>query len=286
MVNQLSSAHVAELSQTIENRETHNILRASHANRLDRSTKGCDSHVHNPQGSSSQERILVLGLYPKYSFDAHTNKKCIQLEENGKLFPVQNFPFVGSAFTGIIDWMGRQYGETDEWRNPTLSLSPGVEPLMQITRSSCAKGRPEDAVSKRFVKSCTKSDPVIDDTESRSNWYLFDFKSLRILPTHYTIRHGWKRGKFCLRDWIFEGSSDGVTWTVIKQHDNDRTLEMSPTNSKVWALGYAQSTERPKCFKYLRVRIIAPNSHGSYTLSMSGFEVFGGVVDAKQPLVT
>jgi hypothetical protein len=53
-----------------------------------------------------------------------------------------------------------------------------------------------------------------------SQWICLGFKTLRIEPTHYTIRTGhWSP----LKSWAVEGSDDGVSWTEIDRRENNRT---------------------------------------------------------------
>jgi hypothetical protein len=57
-------------------------------------------------------------------------------------------------------------------------------------------------------------------------WICFDFKTLRIKPTHYTIQTycGERKGHH-LKSWAIEGSDDGVSWTEIDLRENNSDLD-------------------------------------------------------------
>ena len=151
---------------------------------------------------------------------------------------------MGSAHKGIVYWLGMQ-SSTGEWSNPALKDADGSPERLIITRSSSAKGSASDAAALAFSNSCTRRTPVIDSNGNHTNWYMFDFKNLRILPTHYSLRHGWKQGKFCLRSWKLEGSINGTSWVTFCQHTDDETLNSSPTNKNTWAFANRPNQNLP-----------------------------------------
>jgi hypothetical protein len=54
-------------------------------------------------------------------------------------------------------------------------------------------------------------------------WICLDFKTLRIEPTHYTIRtYGWEPRH--PKSWAVEGSDDGALWTEIDRRKNNSDL--------------------------------------------------------------
>lgn len=199
----------------------------------------------------------------------------LQNKPGGLRYELKRFPYTGphSIGKGIVNWLGTNFGTT-KWLNPALPQKH-QKPLLTVIRSSDAKGCAADAAGIIFTNSCTKSSPTTDEDNAPSNWYTFDFKGLLLLPTHYTLRHGWKPGKFCLLNWKLEGSATGKkgSWLTLCNHTDDHTLATSPTNSNTWAL-----THGPQNYpwvRFLRVAMTGPNGHGSYTMCLSGFEVYG-----------
>jgi hypothetical protein len=50
-------------------------------------------------------------------------------------------------------------------------------------------------------------------------WVCWDFREMRVRPTHYTI------GAFLMKWWIVEGSLDGESWTAMDQQTSDQTFK-------------------------------------------------------------
>ena len=91
------------------------------------------------------------------------------------------------------------------------------------------------------------------------------------MPTHYTLRHYSSWDTEALRYWRFEGSCDGETWTVIREHNNDATLKMRGQLA-TWRVRCTQHYSKFRIFQFDK------NSNGHYYLALSGFEVYGSVV--------
>ena len=45
-----------------------------------------------------------------------------------------------------------------------------------------------------------------------------------IIPSCYTLRHARGYGRSALRNWQFQVSKDGQTWTTMFTHKDDQTL--------------------------------------------------------------
>jgi hypothetical protein len=237
------------------------------------------------QQQPPQQRPTQVQARPEYPKTYIQGKQVIvRLKQDEPCYAVKHFPFVGSAHKGIVYWLGEQ-NQPGEWSNPSLRSKDGSEPSMIITRSSSAKGSASDAAALQFTNSCTRRNPVIDEKGNHTNWYLFDFKNYRILPTHYSLRHGWKQGKFCLRSWKLEGSVTGAadSWVTFCQHTDDESLNSSPTNKNTWAFANRPNQTLP-WVRYFKVSMTSPNSHGSYTMCLAGFEVYGACIDLNKPL--
>jgi hypothetical protein len=100
----------------------------------------------------------------------------------------------------------------------------------------------------------------------------FDFKTIRIRPTHYTIQtYG---GECHLKKWVIEGSDDGVSWTETDRRENNRDLK------KEFAVK-TFTVSRSGCFPRIRLRQIGPNHYGNNELALAAFELFGSVADLQ-----
>jgi hypothetical protein len=103
----------------------------------------------------------------------------------------------------------------------------------------------------------------------------YDFKDLRIRPTHYTIRSRYNGGAddYYLQSWVIEVSMDGSTWHEIDRKEHDFTLK----GRNVTML--FPVTHRDEC-RLIRLRQTGPNhfSTTDHRLIISGFELFGELI--------
>jgi hypothetical protein len=103
-------------------------------------------------------------------------------------------------------------------------------------------------------------------------WICFDFKTIRIRPTHYTIQ---TYDREChLKNWVIEGSDDGVSWTEIDRRENNRDLK------KEFAVK-TFTVSRSGSFPRIRLSQIGPNHYGNNELAFAAFELFGSFADLQ-----
>jgi hypothetical protein len=55
-------------------------------------------------------------------------------------------------------------------------------------------------------------------------WICWDFREMRVRPTHYTIWAAW------LKSWVVEGSLDGESWTEIDRQTNNQDFSFAVSN--------------------------------------------------------
>jgi len=79
-----------------------------------------------------------------------------------------------------------------------------------------------------------------------------------------------------LRNWSLQGSNDGKNWTLLKKHVNDNTLN-SNFGTASWPV-----KEATRNFRHFRVLQTGHNSSGNNFLSLSGFELYGELYEAKK----
>jgi hypothetical protein len=97
----------------------------------------------------------------------------------------------------------------------------------------------------------------------------FDFKTLRIKPTHYTIRTvNVGQGGNHLKNWVIEGSTDGTSWVEIDRHENNTDL-----NSTLAVKTFTIS--KVSTFQMIRLRQIGVNHASVNCLCFTAFEIFG-----------
>jgi hypothetical protein len=119
----------------------------------------------------------------------------------------------------------------------------------------------------------------VADLTSNSNFYsvdepdqsvCYDFRKLRIKPTHYTIRSACDGyvDYSNLKSWVIEVSDDGREWTEIDRRENNNEL-----NAKN-VIKTFQVQKSVEC-RFFRLRQIDKNHRGYHHIVISSFEVFG-----------
>jgi hypothetical protein len=97
-------------------------------------------------------------------------------------------------------------------------------------------------------------------------WIDWDFKALRIEPTHYTI-WAYVSGHY-LKNWAVDGSADGASWTEIDRRENNSDL-----NDEYAVETFAVA--RSGSFRMIRLLMTGPNHDGANYLFLRAFELFG-----------
>jgi hypothetical protein len=67
---------------------------------------------------------------------------------------------------------------------------------------------------------------VFLSANSPNQWICYDFKELRVIPTHYTIRSRYDDSvnNDNLKSWFVEGSIDGQDWVELDRKENNRLI--------------------------------------------------------------
>lgn len=110
-----------------------------------------------------------------------------------------------------------------------------------------------------------------------SAWIKIDFKTLKIRPTHYSLKCGQGRGSDSgyPKNWRLEGSNDDSDWTILDNHSNDRSF----TNDyEVKTFKIQTEISEDKSFRYLRLKQTGDNSSNKNLLILSAMEFFGALI--------
>ena len=98
-----------------------------------------------------------------------------------------------------------------------------------------------------------------------NNYISVQFLNHRLFSRHYTIKQYGFRAM--LKEWAFEGSNDGINWSVIDlQHPND--------NFCIENQSFTFPTQ-PGAFSHFRVRQTGNNCNNNLAMRLSGLELFG-----------
>jgi E3 ubiquitin-protein ligase HECTD1 len=100
---------------------------------------------------------------------------------------------------------------------------------------------------------------------------------MRIKLTHYSIRTRRDYNGHHLRDWILEGSNDGLSWVELDRRRNDTSL-----NSQGGIATFSISNGSEEEFQQIRLCQTGKNSSGYDHLVLNAIEFFGVVKSRKQ----
>jgi len=167
---------------------------------------------------------------------------------------------------GLLYWIGTSKG-SKPYTNPAPTL-------ITVTRSSIGDNNlnfaslPEIAAG-RESKSCYTHNII-------GSWYCFNLQPFNICPNYYTLRH-WCNQSYALRNWIFQGSTDGAQWEDLVVHVNDTRLSEDGGSTASWMV-----PDKGKWFSHFMILQTGPNSSGNNYLMLSVFEVYGILEEESQ----
>ena len=161
---------------------------------------------------------------------------------------------------GLLYYIATGEGAGEPYTNPAEAGHIAVTRAADGPHSNSANV----AAGRTDALTYTKSEP--------GGWYKFDLgPERRVVPTHYTLKHGLSYGQHRLRHWVLEGSNDDATWTVLKTHVDDHSLPDRAYGTASWPItGYTGGPVR-----YLRIRSTGRTSSGNDQVFVGGFEVYG-----------
>ncbi|KAJ8721521.1 hypothetical protein PYW07_002296 [Mythimna separata] len=166
---------------------------------------------------------------------------------------------------GILYFIGSN-GGTCEWVNP------GAHGLVSVWSSDGRQlpyGRAEDALSR-------SPEPLNVHTNDDRRAFIACDLGLQVVPSAYTLRHARGYGRSALRNWLFQMSADGVTWSTLLAHSDEQTLQ-EPGSTATWRI----RADAP--YRFLRIQQNGKNASGqSHYLSLSGLEIYGKVVSVNE----
>lgn len=151
-----------------------------------------------------------------------------------------------------------------DWKNPL------EERLISVTPSSSKFGKINGIFDRKNIEFYT------EDVKGSNIVISIEGSGFKLCPNAYSIKHGYNFGSFMLKNWNLEGSNDGTTWKVIKEHKDDSSLASK---------GYATSTWQLECsepFLYFRVITTGLNHNGSNHLMLGGIEFYGTLTRFKK----
>ncbi|XP_052854486.1 E3 ubiquitin-protein ligase Ufd4 [Drosophila gunungcola] len=166
---------------------------------------------------------------------------------------------------GLLFYIGSN-AKTCDWVNPAQYG------LVQVTSSegkTLPYGKLEDILSRDSISlNCHTKD-------NKKAWFAIDL-GVYIIPTAYTLRHARGYGRSALRNWLLQGSKDGLSWTTLSSHVDDKSL-VEPGSTATWPITCAADDSLR--YRHIRIQQNGRNASGqTHYLSLSGFEIYGRVV--------
>jgi len=215
-----------------------------------------------------------LQLYTHIGSQAGKKKVVIVDEKKGAIPKIAGFPArlrrppgtllaATARFednSGIVYWIGTNEAK-GTYTNP--ATSGGINITMSSTGGS--------ASTALFDRNYTGS--AVENSYGREPqpWIMCEFRRYRIRPTAYFLA---QEQDHYVRNWRMEGSDDGATFTVIREHTNDATLH----TSNRWAFFDLKS---PAFFRFIRLILTGPGHNGSANFDITEMEFYGYVVPAE-----
>lgn len=166
---------------------------------------------------------------------------------------------------GVIHFIATRYG-TLPWSNP---VSAGLVSIV----SSSPTGRfsdPKALVSKNFSRLNFAGPRRVSNGVIESWWTVDIGEGHGLRCTRYSLRHD--ESADYLRDWHFQGSTDGMSWENLSSHSNDLSLRM-PGQYSSWPVRDA----RRRTFRHFRILQTVPNRRAPNPthVSLAHIELYG-----------
>jgi hypothetical protein len=171
---------------------------------------------------------------------------------------IGKFPLIaGSPLKGIINHLTLEFGGNVHDRG-----------VVAITADRPCSSHPIHA-AKNIAD--LEADSFFDSSNARDMWVCYDFKTLKVALTDYSIRSRYNDIPRNLKSWVIEVSNDGANWTEADRRENrDELCAENVVGS------FAVS--RPSTGRYVRLRQTGLNNDGNFDTYISGFELFGALL--------
>ena len=149
---------------------------------------------------------------------------------------------------GIFYALGTRFGTT-------AYTNPAKIGLIDLNSTNMYTGNVLNFTGREKVGSYTKDED--------GSFFSIDLKQYRVKPNAYTLRNS-NYGSYHLKSWNFEGSNNGKTWHVLKEHKDDSSLNGN-YKSKTWQLANVN-----ECYSFFRIIMTDKNREDQWELHCSG----------------
>ncbi|KAK6116169.1 hypothetical protein DH2020_008438 [Rehmannia glutinosa] len=166
---------------------------------------------------------------------------------------------------GVLYFAGTSYGE-HQWVNPVLSKKVIITPSSPLSRFTDPK-----VLVSRSYQGTSFAGPRMEDGRNTAWWMVDIGHSHQLMCNYYTLRQDGSRA--FIRNWCFQGSTDGNNWTNLRVHENDETM-CKPGQFASWPVS-GPNALLP--FRFFRVALAAPTTDTTnpWSLCICFLELYG-----------
>jgi hypothetical protein len=133
--------------------------------------------------------------------------------------------------------------------------------IVEITSASCCGSMGPQHLAARLADLSTPA--WFQSGDEPGQWVCWDFRDLRVRPTHYTICTPY------LKSWVVESSQDGRSWTEIDRRKGTRDFTG-------WGrASFAVSESKSVDLRFIRLTQTDTNHKGWNLLVLAAVEFFG-----------
>eukprot|EP00300_Choanocystis_sp_HF-7_P036288 c52129_g1_i1.p1 GENE.c52129_g1_i1~~c52129_g1_i1.p1 ORF type:complete len:517 (-),score=65.97 c52129_g1_i1:38-1408(-) len=170
------------------------------------------------------------------------------------------------TYTSDLDKNGIFYYLGTTATGASQFTSPVTSGLVQVTAS-------EWGYSDHIERVCWQENPSSVFTAGKNGaWICLTLNGHKVKPVRYRIQHASDCPSHVLRNWMFEGSSDGSNWHTLSMHKNDISLEEREGSYASWEIAPASVKQ---AYSQFRLLITDHNSSHGYHLMIGSVEIWG-----------
>ncbi|XP_042063988.1 BTB/POZ domain-containing protein At2g30600-like isoform X1 [Salvia splendens] len=166
---------------------------------------------------------------------------------------------------GVLYFSGTSYGE-HRWVNPVLSKRVTITASSPLSRFTDPK-----VLVSRSYQGTSFAGPRMEDGRNTAWWMVDLGNGHQVMCNHYTMRQDGSRA--FIRNWSFQGSMEGSSWTNLRVHEKDETI-CKPGQFASWPV-VGPNALLP--FRYFRVVLTAPTTDAAnpWILCICFLELYG-----------
>jgi hypothetical protein len=156
-----------------------------------------------------------------------------------------------TSLVGLIAYLTRKHGGNVHARG-----------IVTLTLKSMLDGT---TYAVRNVLDLT-SDPYFYSKNEPGQWVCWDFRDMRVCPTHYTMYADYPKS------WVLEGSVDGQNWADMDRQTDNLTFKRS------WVIA-SFAVQMPLECRFIRLTQTDKNHYGDDCLYLRAVEFFGTLAE-------